>query len=144
MHHTSNFNRLDSRAKMFSSYSIMVYVQCIHATNLNLSHIYQLFNKEKYRFKRKSQRHLSNCYLPLLFYCFQRKHRYQSRSHYRVIEPNYDRNSCICKLHTQRTYLRVRFQYELYIGRYLKYNVSWNSVCCFLSNDKLAVKGELL
>ena len=34
------------------------------------------------------------CYLPLLFYCFRRKHRYQSRSHYRVIEPNYDRNSC--------------------------------------------------
>ena len=32
----------------------------------------------------------------LLFYCFRRKHRYQSRSHYRVIEPNYDRNSCIC------------------------------------------------
>jgi hypothetical protein len=34
------------------------------------------------------------CYLPLLFYCFRRKHRYQSRSHYRVIKPNYDRNSC--------------------------------------------------
>jgi hypothetical protein len=32
------------------------------------------------------------CYLPLLFYCFRRKHRYQSRSHYRVIKPNYDRN----------------------------------------------------
>jgi hypothetical protein len=36
------------------------------------------------------------CYLPLLFYCFRRKHRYQSRSNYRVIEPNYNRNSCIC------------------------------------------------
>ena len=35
------------------------------------------------------------CYLPLLFYCFRRKHRYQSRSHYRVIEPNYDRNCCL-------------------------------------------------
>ena len=33
--------------------------------------------------------------LPLLFYCFRRTHRYQSRSHYRVIEPNYDRYSCI-------------------------------------------------
>jgi hypothetical protein len=28
-------------------------LKCIHATNLNLSHIYWLFNKEKYRFKRK-------------------------------------------------------------------------------------------
>ena len=36
------------------------------------------------------------CYLPLSFYCFQRKHRYQSRSQNRVVEPNYDRNSCIC------------------------------------------------
>ena len=74
------------------------------------------------------------CYLPLLFYCFRRKHRYQSRSHYRVIEPNCDRNSCIWQTGIDQMVVTT-------IKTYLWFILFCSLLCDFAFN-RFVVQGE--